>query len=232
MLKFSFWILLAANIVLFVFQQIYFDVPSSGKREPERFSYQYRENDARLVSKDEINRELAKIKEIEQDITTTGSCMEVGYFAQSEANRFKQKVISLSLNKKDMEVVPVYENNTYMVFVPPAINQKEAQVKIEELKSKGVQSYFLIKDHSKLKWAISLGVFKTQEAAVNHAKELEKLGVSGIQIAPRGTKIEKVSFKLNHLNEEQVRALDSMMKGFPEQTAKPCEQMQGDVTEK
>jgi len=228
MLKLSFWILLAANIVLFVFQQTYFDAPSPGKREPERLSYQYRESDVRLVSQQEINRELAKLKITEQDITTTGSCMEVGTFNPSDANRFKQQIVSLSLEKNDIETVPVYENNTYMVFIPPLANQQKAQAKIEELKTKGIESYYLIKDQSQLKWAISLGVFKTQEAAKNQALELQKQGVDDLQIIPRGTKIEKVTFRLNHLNDAQLRALEPILKNFPHQTTKPCTSTQSD----
>ncbi len=230
MLKLSFWVLLAANIVLFVFQQAYFDAPSVGKREPERLSYQYHEKDVRIVSKDEINRELARLKEKEQDITTTGSCVEVGQFDPSEANLFKQQMTSLSLEKNDIETLPVYEGSAYMVFIAPSANQKEAQEKIDELKRKGVESFYLIKDPGKMKWAVSLGVFKTREAAMNHAAELGKSGIADIQIAPRGTRVEKLSFRLNHLNEEQLRALDPIMKRFPKQTTQSCPAIQADRT--
>lgn len=222
MLKFFFWILLAANIVLFVFQQTYYDAPSPGKREPERLSYQYREDQVRLLSADEINRAIAKTKIANQDITAVGSCAEIGRFSKSEATGFEQQLPSLSLNPEDISLTPVQEGSTYMVFIPPSADQKAADAKIAELKEKGIQSYYLIKDQSKLRWAISLGVFKTQEAAANYAAEVEKAGVTGLQIAPRGTAVEKLVYRLNNLNEEQLRALEAIMGRFPGQSMQHC----------
>lgn len=222
MLKFFFWILLAANIVLFVFQQTYYDAPSPGKREPERLSYQYREDQVRLLSADEINRAIAKTKIANQDIAIAGSCVDVGRFSKSEATGFEQQLPSLSLNPEDISLTPVQEGSTYMVFIPPSADQKTADAKIAELKEKGVESYYLIKDQSKLRWAISLGVFKTREAAANYAAEVEKTGVTGLQIAPRGTAVEKLVYRLNNLNEEQLRALEVIMSRFPGQSVQLC----------
>jgi len=222
MLKFSFWILLAANIVLFVFQQTYYDAPSPGKREPERLSYQYREDEVRLLSADEINRAIARTKVANQDIAAAGHCVEIGRFSKSEATGFEQQLPSLSLNPEDIRLTPVQESNTYMVFLPPSADKKAADAKIAELKEKGIESYYLIKDPSRLRWAISLGVFKTREAAANYAADMEKTGVTGLQIAPRGTAVEKLVYRLSNLNEEQLRALETVMGRFPGQSMQHC----------
>ncbi|WAW08972.1 SPOR domain-containing protein [Oxalobacter vibrioformis] len=222
MLKFFFWILLAANIVLFVFQQTYYDAPSPGKREPERLNYQYREDQVRLLSADEINRAIAKAKIAHQDIAAAGRCVEIGRFSKSEATGFEQQLPSLSLNPEDISLTPVQESSTYMVFVPPSADQKAAEAKITALKEKGIESYYLIKDQSKLRWAISLGVFKTRDAAANYAAEAEKAGVSDLQIAPRGTAVEKLVYRLNNLNEEQLRALETILGRFPGQSVQYC----------
>lgn len=222
MLKFFFWLLLAANIVLFVFQQTYYDAPSPGKREPERLSYQYREDQVRLLSSDEINRALARAKVTGQEIAVAGSCLEIGAFSKSEATGFERQILSLSLAPEEISLTPVQEGTTYMVFVPPASSQKAAEAIIAELKEKGIESYYLIKDQSKLRWAISLGVFKTREAAASYEADMEKAGLTGLEIAPRGATREKLVYRLNNLNEEQLRALETIMGNFPDQSMQHC----------
>jgi hypothetical protein len=230
MLKFFFWILLAANIVLFVFQQTYYDAPSPGKREPERLSYQYREDQVRLLSPDEVslasaktkNRAAAKTKVTERDITVAGNCVEIGHFSKSEATGFERQILSLSLAPEEISLTPIQEGSAYMVFIPPSDSQKAAEAKIAELKEKGIESYHLIKDQSRLRWAISLGVFKTRGAAVRYETEMEKTGVTGLQITPRGTAVEKLVYRLDNLNAEQLKTLETIMGHFPAQSMQSC----------
>lgn len=270
MLKFLFWILLAANIVLFGFQQTYFDAPSPGKREPERLTQQYREDQVRIVSTDEINRAITKVQAITPDapasapsavtapapnttaneppnatanatpsaiagatpntivsaptnIVSAGSCVEIGRFSKNEAILFEQQLATLSLNPENVRVTSVQEGSSHMVFMPPPAGQKAVNAKIAELKQKGVSSYYIIKDQSKLRGAISLGVFKTYEAASNFAASLEKSGISGLQIAPRGATVEKFIYRLDTLNDGQKKTLDTLRDKMPGQSVQPCE---------
>lgn len=243
MLKLFFWVLLAANVVLFVFQQTYFDAPSTGKREPERLNYQYKEDQIRPLSADEVNRALAKanvaaedqdsslntvkqnksINMADQDKPVAGSCVEIGQFKTAEANAFEQAISRLSLNPQNIHLYSVQESSTYMVLIPPSANQKAAEAKIAELKEKNIESYYLIKDQTKLRWAISLGVFKTKDAAVNFATELEKTGLSDLQIVPRGIKTEKQVYRLDHINDEQLKTLQTVLGHFPGQSIQYCQ---------
>lgn len=223
MLKILFWILLAANIVLFAFQRTYFNAPPAGRHEPERMAYQYQEDRIRLLSSDEINREMAKNKAAAQDITTAGSCMATAPFNKAEAAGFEQQLPSLSLNAKDISRLPVREHQAHMVFIAPAASQKAAEEKIAELEKKGIKSHYLIRDSGELKWAISLGVFKTREAAEKHAADMEKTGLADIHVMPRGlASTEKTVYRLDNLNDEQLRALEGIIKNFPGQSIQPC----------
>lgn len=222
MLKILFWILLAANIVLFAFQRTYFNAPSTGKHEPERLAYQYQEDRIRLLSADEINREIAKSKAAAEDITAAGSCMETAPFDKTEAAGFERQLPSLSLNKGDISRLPVRENQAYMVFIAPSASQKAAEEKIAALEKKGIKSHYLIRDAGELKWAVSLGVFKTREAAEKHAADMEKTGLTDIHITPRGRPAEKTVYRLDNLNDEQLRALNTLIGNFPGQSVRAC----------
>lgn len=222
MLKILFWILLAANIVLFAFQRTYFNAPPTGKREPERMAYQYQEDRISLLSPDEINREIAKSKEAEQDITTAGICMTTAPFGKTEAAGFEKQLPSLSIPAGDISRMPVREGQAYMVFIAPAASQKAAEEKIAELEHKGIRSHYIIRDAGELKWAVSLGVFKTKEAAEKHAADMAKAGLADIHIAPRGLAAEKTVYRLDNLNDEQVRALQAIIGNMPGQAVTPC----------
>ena len=233
MLKFLFWILLAANTVLFAFQVTYFDAPASGKREPERLTYQHQQDQILLLSSDEINRAITKAKAAGQSIakantagqskTVTGSCVDVGNFSKTEAVGFEGRLRSLSLKPEDIHAIAIQEGSTYMVFVPPAAGQKAAEAKIAELKQKGIKSHFLIKNQTKMQWAISLGIFKTREAAASYAAELEKTGIPNLQIAPHGAATEKLVYRLENLDEKQLKSLESAMNSLPHQSLRHCQ---------
>ncbi|MDR0934299.1 MAG: hypothetical protein LBM56_04370 [Burkholderiaceae bacterium] len=280
MLKLCFWILLAANVVLFVFQQTYFDAPTRGKREPERLSLQYRADDIRVLSADEVSRALAQARAVGQvvpeadkasrpespqpavtaaqtpqagtiaapvasqpdaasaqpapepdrkaaaqqpatAVAPAAACVEIGQFGKDEAADFERRLRPLALKPEDISMNTLQESRTSMVLIPPSPSRKAAEEKIAGLKAKGVTSYYLIKE-PQLRWGISLGVFGAREAALNYAAMLEKSGLAGLQVVPRGEMVEKRAYRLNNLNGEQLKALEAIMGRFSGQTMRHC----------
>jgi hypothetical protein len=221
MLKISFWILVAANIVLFAFQQTYFDTPSVGKREPERLVRQYKEDQVRLLSADEMDRAMARAKVSEPE-RGGGTCIEVGHFNKTEAADFEKQLSPFSLSAENFRTIPLQEGSAYMVFIPPAADQKAAQTQIAALKEKGIESYYLIKDQTRMRGAVSLGVFKTQESAISYMEQLKKKGISDLKTAPRGVVSEKIAYHLENLSAEQVKTLETIMGHFSKQTMRFC----------
>jgi len=149
-------------------------------------------------------------------------CVEIGQFNKAEATLFEMQLLSLALNPDNILVAPIVDAKTFMVNVPPSANQKAAEEKVTELQRSGVKNYFIIKDQSALRWAVSLGVFSTREAAEKFVADLGKIGVSNLQITPRGASEEHLVYRLYNLTPEQHRFIESSMRNFPRQNMHSC----------
>jgi hypothetical protein len=74
------------------------------------------------------------------------------------------------------------------VFIPPLKTKAEADKKAGEARALGVEDLYVVQDSSAQRFAISLGAFKTEEAANNYLAQLRQKGVRSAAAAPRGAK--------------------------------------------
>lgn len=83
----------------------------------------------------------------------------------------------------------------WWVHVPPAGTRVEAERLVAEMRLAGVKDLFVIREPGPNQNAISLGVFKTEEAARRLQSELMGRGVKGVRIAPRGGTVHRVELR-------------------------------------
>lgn len=79
-------------------------------------------------------------------------------------------------------------SGTYWVFIPPSANRQEADAKAAELKELGAPEFLIVQDVGPNRFAISLGVFSTQEAANKRLAALREIKVSGALVGERNLK--------------------------------------------
>ena len=72
----------------------------------------------------------------------------------------------------------------WWVFMPPQANRQGAVQKVEEIKRLGIDEYFIVQEDPKFRFAISLGVFRTEEAARNKLEQLQGRGVRTHLVGP------------------------------------------------
>jgi len=82
------------------------------------------------------------------------------------------------------------------VFIPPQANRAAALKKTAELKSLGIDDYFILQDEGKMRWALSLGVFSSEEAARSRLEALRAKGVRSAQTGEREAQVSKIWFQL------------------------------------
>lgn len=222
MLNFSFWILLAANIVLFVFQHSYFSPPIHEKREPERILFQYNPDQIRLLAPDATKKIEEQTNGLPNISQSAVPCLEIGNFDSEEVVRFDQQLTALQVPSDNIIRVPVHESANHIVYIPRPGNKKSTEKTIAELQKNNIKNYYIIQDNSKLKGAISLGVFKTDEAAKKYIAELRQLGIHDVQMGIRETSIEKTLYQLSNFNNDFLQSIDKVMAGFPKQTRHEC----------
>ncbi len=149
------------------------------------------------------------------------ACVEWGGFAVAEAPKAEQALAPLALGPR-LTQRRSEETAGWWVFIPPQANRAAAQKKAAELKALGVDEYFVLQDEGKMRWAISLGVFSSEEAAKSRLEALRAKGVRSAQTGERDTQVAKVWFQLRGGDAAQLAALRQTAQGFPGTDLRPC----------
>jgi hypothetical protein len=113
------------------------------------------------------------------------ACLEWGAFAADDAPRAEAALVNFELGDK----VSRRENSdSYWVYVPPFKTKTDADRKATEIKALGISDLYVVQDNSGARYAISLGAFKTEDAANNFLAQLKLKGVRSALVGPRGTR--------------------------------------------
>lgn len=141
-------------------------------------------------------------------------CVEWGAFAPTEATRAEKALAPLALGERVAQR-RTEETATWWVFIPPQTgpgNARQAALrKAGELKKLGVQEYFIVQEEGPNHWAVSLGVFRSEEAAQARLAALRSLGVRSARVGTRETQVPKVWL--------QVTAVDAALEARLQQIA-------------
>jgi pyruvate/2-oxoglutarate dehydrogenase complex dihydrolipoamide acyltransferase (E2) component len=134
------------------------------------------------------------------------ACIDVGTFSSGEARRFESRLASLDLGERQSrQAVQAQDVTSYLVNIPPQPSKEAADRKSAELRELGITNFFIMQGDSPLKWAISLGVFKTESGAQTLLAQLNKQGVHSARITPRGPQATRYTYRFRDL-EEPARA--------------------------
>ena len=129
------------------------------------------------------------------------ACVQAGPFSSADARRFESRINRLNLDARPARVdTPFQEVTSRLVYLPPNGGREGAQRRTAELKERGVSNFFIMQGDSPLRYAISLGVFKTEGAAQKLAADLGRQGVRGVRILPRGPQTTRTAFQYRRID--------------------------------
>lgn len=227
LLKFVFWALLALNALLLAYGQGYLGKFDDGEREPQRLKNQLATERMVMLSASEARAaaEAAAAPatpepEPEAPVPApvpaaapqaeTIACTQAGAFAAADARRFETRIARLDLGARATRTSqPFQEVTSHLVYLPPNGGKEGADRRVAELKEKGVQNFFVMQGDSPLRWAVSLGVFKTESAAQGLVAALGKQGVRGVRVLPRGPQGTRAAWEFRDLTpDERSRVAD------------------------
>jgi len=152
---------------------------------------------------------------------TVVACLELGAFSPAEVSRVQKALEPLALGSR-LSQRREEEIASYWVYMPPQRSRFVANQKAAELRKLGVEDFFVVQEDPKLRYAISLGVFKTEEAARARLEELRRKGVRTARVAPRETSVQKVYFTLRDVPDALVSRLDEVRRAFTGSEVKAC----------
>ena len=140
-------------------------------------------------------------------------CVEWGPLSDADKARALASLEPLDLAKlisqKKVEVVA-----NYWVFIPAAPNRSVADRRVEELKAQGVKDLLLV-DGGAQRFAISLGIFRTEDAAQARLAALEAQGVKTAKVGARVQAIAQTALVVRDPPAPAVARLKELQGSFP-----------------
>jgi hypothetical protein len=172
------FLLLLANLTLFG----YIRLDGVGAGEGVRLSQQLQPEKIKLLTPQQVAAlgpaKVASLADV---------CVEWGPMSDADRARAQTKLEPLDLGKlvtqRKVEVIA-----NYWVFIPPLANKAAVDQRIAELKTQGVRDVIPV-ELGPQRLAISLGVFRTEDAA---RARLEALKGQGVKTALVGSRAQSV----------------------------------------
>jgi len=127
------------------------------------------------------------------------ACLEWGSFTLADAPRAEKALEPLALGAR-LAQRRSEETVSWWVFIPPQGSRQRALKKAAELKSLRIKDYFIVQDESDHRWAVSLGVFRSAEAAQARLAALRGQGVRDAQAGPRDTAVARVWYQVTSVD--------------------------------
>lgn len=150
------------------------------------------------------------------------ACLEWGSLPVAEVGAAERTLAPLALGER-LSRRQVSESAGWWVYMPPQGSRANAQKKAGELRGLGVTDYFIVQDEGENRWAISLGVFRTEESARTHLEALQAKKVRSAVLGPRPTIVPKVWLQVRAVDAELHERLKAAAQSLPGTELRPCE---------
>jgi hypothetical protein len=205
-----FLILALANVAFFAWRYYEAYLPS---RAADPFAQQLNAERVKLLTPEELARVAGTRRQ--------SACVELGPLAAGDVARAEEAVSAIAAGLK-IALRRSDEPTRWWVHVPPLPTRAAATQLAAELRKQGIEDSSLINDDPQWRNAISLGVFRSEEAANKRADDLRRRGVRGIDVAPREGAGTRVYVQLRDAPEPVRGKLAELKDSFPAAEVREC----------
>jgi hypothetical protein len=222
-----FLLLVLANLIFFAYVQVTRESADSGGRISE---LQIAPEKIKQLKKPDATpgKSKGKGKAIAATTSNTAAaapaaCVEWGGFAGPAVAKAEAALAKLELPASQIDRA-VIDAGGYWVYMPPLKTKAEIDRKVGELKALGITEFFVVQDAGPWKNAISLGIFRTEDAAQGYLAKLKERGVRSAIAARRENFLKQVAFYVREPSPATVAKLTDLQKDFfgTEMKAGPC----------
>ena len=197
------YLLLLANLTLF----LYIRLDSAGVGEGARLSHQVQPDKIKLLTPQQVAAlgpaKVASLADV---------CVEWGPMSDADRARAQARLEPLDLGKlvtqRKVEVIA-----NYWVFIPPLANKAAVDSRVAELKTQGVRDILPV-ELGPQRLAISLGVFRTEEAAQARLEALKAQGVKTAKVGPRAQSVQQTVLVVRDPPAQAMARLKEMQSDF------------------
>lgn len=142
------------------------------------------------------------------------ACVEWGPFSGPEVARADAALAALALPEAAVQR-RVADIDGYWVHMPPLKTKGEVDRKVGELKALGVEEFYAVLDNGPWRNAISLGLFKSEDAAKAELERLRQRGVRSATIVRRERLLKQVVFFVREPDAATAARLAELQRDFP-----------------
>ena len=197
------FLLLLANLTLFG----YIRLDGVGAGEAVRLSQQVQPEKIKLLTPQQVAAlgpaKVASLADV---------CVEWGPMSEADRARAQAKLEPLDLGKlvtqRKVEVIA-----NYWVFIPPLANKAAVDSRAAELKTQGVRDILPV-EVGPQRLAISLGVFRTEEAAQARLEALRAQGVKTAKVGSRAQSVQQTVLVVRDPPAQAMARLKEMQSDF------------------
>jgi len=202
-------LLLLANLTLLGYTLL--DRRTSG--EGVRLQQQVRPDKIKLLSPREVAQlgpaKIAALPDV---------CLEWGPFGDADRTRALADLEPLALGKL-LTQRRVESSTAFWVYVPPLANKAAAETRAAVLRAAGVKDLFVV-DSGRDRFAISLGNFRTEEAANAYLAELAAKNVTTARVGQRQLTTVSTLLVIRDPREPVMARLREIAPSYPGSEAK------------
>jgi hypothetical protein len=195
-----FFLLLVANLVLAAFALL----RPAADGEPQLLQQQLNADQIRIIPP----RPLAPPQ------PRKATCVDWGNFSAAELASARRALEPLQLGERisEREVSVIA---SWWVYIPPLKNKAEVERKIAELEQLGVTEYYAVDTPGPMRFAISLGIFRTEEAANGFLDALRQKGVRSATVGNRDYRLTLTALRVRDPDARVSARLAELHAQFP-----------------
>ncbi len=156
-----------------------------------------------------------------QELAGMTGCLEWGGFSLGEAARARIALAPLALGARLSEVTSD-ETASWWVYLPPQGSREGALKKVSELRELGEEDYYVVPDEGRNRWSVSLGIYRSEEAAQTRLAALRGKGVRSAVVGPRELPVEQRWFQVRRVDTELRTRLAEMAQRFAGTGLREC----------
>jgi len=251
LLRLAFWSLLFLNAALFAYAQGLLGTSKSTEHEPARLKRQFNTAKMTLITREQADAAAKAAAPPGGDAATDAAsaaasapatvaanavtpvaapapapafaCTEIGPLDAADARRFEARLAALDLgDRQSRQTVQAQDVTSWIVHIPSQGSKEAADKKAAELRDLGVDNFYIMQGDSPLKYAISLGVFKTESGAQALLAQLGKQGVHTARIAPRGPQTIHYVYRVRGLDAATRKRIEGYTERYDGAEVKSC----------
>lgn len=185
------------------------------------YAYVARERDTARRAGPELQINADKIRIVRRPdaasgvpVTAPAACLEWGVLIGPDVARANAGLAQLELPEASIHRV-VTDVSGYWVYMPPQNTPAAIDKKLQELRALGVTETDVVQEPPQWRTAISLGIFKTEAAAVNFLEGLKAKGVRTAVTGQREALLKQAVYFVREPAPEIVAKMAELQQAFP-----------------